>query len=163
MDNALISLKPKYVKKILAGEKTIELRRRSTNILPGTRLWIYSTLPSGSIEAIAEVESTHTDTPKIIWEKYSSEIGLSKNEFDTYVLGSNMVTAIAIRSIRKIDPSLTLHNIKEKNNSFHPPQFFTYLRPSSPVLKTLLALAKGKIKTISNNSSQYICAYTPAI
>src|SRR4051794_32919901 len=43
--DAIISIHPSYADAILAGEKTIELRRRIPNISQGARLWIYATRP----------------------------------------------------------------------------------------------------------------------
>ncbi|GBD96257.1 50S ribosomal protein L22/unknown domain fusion protein [bacterium BMS3Abin06] len=140
MNNAIISLKPKYVQSILSGEKTIELRKRTINLLPGTYLWIYATLPLGSIRAVAKIESIHRASPRSIWKKFSSHIGLSKKEFNTYVNGSNKVSAIALTSIKEINPPLALNSLRSKVKNFHPPQFFARITADHPVLNILHSL-----------------------
>ena len=142
MSNALISLKPKYVQKILSGEKRIEIRRRPVSLAPDTRLWIYSTLPSGSIEAVAEIESVCLSAPCAIWDQFSSEIGISKQEFYSYVSGRKKISAIFLKKIRKIEPAPTLNCLKSKIGEFHPPQFFKHLSSGSPILDLLHSFEK---------------------
>ena len=137
MCNAIISLKPKYVKKILSGEKTVEIRRRIVKLMPGTQLWLYATLPSGSVEAVAEIESILSESPSRIWKKFSVQLGITKQEFDSYVDGCNKVTAITLKAIRKIEPAPSLSYLKSKIGEFHPPQFFARLSKGSPLLKEL--------------------------
>jgi predicted transcriptional regulator len=144
VNNAIISLKPRYVQSILSGKKTIELRKRTINLLPGTYLWIYATLPLGSIRAVAKIESIHTATPQSIWKKYSSYIGLSKKEFNTYVNGSSKISAIALTSIKEINPPLALSNLRAKVENFHPPQFFTRITADHPVFNILHSLIGGE-------------------
>ena len=55
MDQAIISLKPRYVELILSGKKTVELRNRVVRMDPGTVIWIYATRPVGGIVALAEL------------------------------------------------------------------------------------------------------------
>lgn len=137
MNNAIISLKPKYVKKILSGEKTIEIRRRKINLLPGTQLWIYATLPWGSIEAVTEIKSIISESPGMLWKMHSSQLGITKKEYDLYVKGCNEVTVMTFMTIRKIDPSPNLRFLKSNIKNFHPPQFFMRIPDNSRLLKIL--------------------------
>ena len=133
MNNFLISIKPKYVNRMLSGEKSIEIRRRSVNLPDGALLWIYATLPLGCILAVAGVEGIVTDKPHKIWSKYASQIGVGEDEYATYVRNCNRISAIKIRSIDKIKP-IPLSLLKSQVKSFHPPQFMARLNDDSPLL-----------------------------
>ncbi|MCU1309392.1 MAG: hypothetical protein JWO20_517 [Candidatus Angelobacter sp.] len=59
----LISLQPHHTDRILAGEKTVEFRRRAPAIPNGSRLWVYSKRPRGRVEAVAKVTGLLRDRP----------------------------------------------------------------------------------------------------
>jgi predicted transcriptional regulator len=150
MNNFLISIKPIYVHRMLSGEKSIEIRRRSVNLPDGALLWIYATLPLGCILAVAVVECIMSDKPHKIWSKYAPQIGIGEDEYATYVRNCNRISAIKIRSIDKIDPSIPLSLLKSRVKGFHPPQFMTRLNKDNPLL-VYLADATHYYKTKSNH------------
>jgi len=127
MTDVLISIKPKYVNMILSGDKTVEIRNRPVKLQSGTRLWIYSTLPKGRLEALAVIDSVQFDTPSLIWKQYSDRIGLSWSTFRTYVNGSKQVSAILLKEVSGLVPSLTLGDLRSEIEGFNPPQFLRRL------------------------------------
>ncbi len=137
MNDVLISIKPNYVEKILSGEKTVELRTKRANLEPGTRMWIYSTLPKGEVKAQVTVEHVHTDSPCTIWEKYGDQIAITKEEFTAYVQNRESVSAIKINSVSQLSNSPTLKMIKKELGSFTPPQFFMRLRNNQSLYRLL--------------------------
>lgn len=137
MNEIIISIKPNFVEKILCGEKTVELRTRRANLKPGTKMWIYSTLPRGEICAYASVDCVHTDTPKAIWRQYSDEIGITKDEFWDYVGERDAVSVIKMSKVDSVGSAITLKKIKEKLGAFNPPQFFMRLERNSPIQSLL--------------------------
>ena len=72
MNDAIISIKPRHVKNILTGAKTVELRTRTIKMPKGSRLWVYSTLPVGKVEIFAEIDFVEILPPKKMWTKYSN-------------------------------------------------------------------------------------------
>ena len=146
MKNALISIKPEYVKKILSGSKTIEIRNRTVNLAPGSRLWIYSTLPKGCIEAVAVIKDIKFGSPSEIWNQYHKQIDVSESVFHSYVKGSKIVSAIFLQDVIGIGSKLTLNYIRSEIKEFHPPQFLKYIHPGNPLLCILENNARG-IKT----------------
>lgn len=131
MTDVLISIKPEYVNMILSGDKSVEIRSRHVKLQAGTRLWIYSTLPKGCLEAVAVVESIEFDDPSMIWKHYSDRIGLSLSTFRSYVNGSQQVSAIFLRNVSRLMPSLTLCELRSETERFNPPQFFKRIKPTS--------------------------------
>lgn len=146
MKEALISIKPAFVDKICAGEKTVELRNRRINLESGTRLWLYSTLPSGTLEAFTIVDSVDYDTPNSIWDRYSDRIFLKKYLFDEYTQGCDKVSAIVFSEITKIQPALSLDSMRDYHNNFQPPQFYKWITSESPLAPIFNLIAKNNFK-----------------
>jgi predicted transcriptional regulator len=138
MNDALISIKPKHVARILSGVKSVEIRNRSVHLSAGTRLWIYSTLPMGQIEAVATVQLIMTDTPDAIWHHCSAQIGVSQSAFLSYVNGSGEISAIFLKCIRRLYPPIPLSTLRSQIWDFHPPQFVKKIEPFHPLLDILI-------------------------
>jgi predicted transcriptional regulator len=137
MANVLISIKPEYVQMILSGDKSVEIRNRPVKLQPGTLLWIYSTLPKGCLEAVAVVHSTEFDAPSVIWKRHYNRIGVSWNVFLRYVNGSAHVSAIFLKDVARLVPSLTLHDLRSEIEGFNPPQFLRRIDCASPLFNLL--------------------------
>ncbi len=96
--NVLISIKPKYVEKILRKEKTVEFRKKC---FPDTvwKAFIYASSPIKKIVGYFQIDSLDTDTPENIWKRYQSKGSITKNEFDKYTAHCSKVTAIIIQKV----------------------------------------------------------------
>lgn len=138
----LISLAPAYTRAILEGRKTVELRRRRINVNNGTRIWLYSKVPTGRVEGTARVQRIHEADPKGLWSKYSELVGISRAEFDEYFQGCSKGCAIVLDRAEAVVPSLDLETMRNKVAGFHPPQFFKRL--DAEEVKVLLQTSKGK-------------------
>jgi predicted transcriptional regulator len=130
--NILISVHSKHVENMLAGRKTVELRRRALRVLPGTQVWIYCTQPTAQVSAVATIKGIFTASPKEIWQLYGQRSGLIRSEFDSYFEQSETGCAIVLSNIRRLKSPLSLHAIRKKAKRFHPPQFFKKLTASCP-------------------------------
>ncbi|PCK01968.1 MAG: hypothetical protein COA42_22500 [Alteromonadaceae bacterium] len=127
MSNALISIKPKHVANIISGKKTVELRTRSLNLPTGSKLWIYSTLPTGKVEVSTTIAFIETKPPAYIWKKHKDQICISKSEFDDYTNGRSQVTVIGLSDVKLVKKDLCLKTLRTFDTSFTPPQFFMKL------------------------------------
>ncbi|MCH2451431.1 MAG: ASCH domain-containing protein [Gracilimonas sp.] len=127
MNNFLfISVKPEFSHKIFNGEKTIELRKSSPNVNIGSTVVVYSTNPDKLIIGYCKVEEIIKTTPRIMWDKYASDLGIEKNDFDDYFESTEVAIGIKLGSVSKLKESITLQSIKEIYPAFHPPQTFKY-------------------------------------
>lgn len=140
MREALISMRPTYVRKFLAGEKSVELRSRSVNLSPGSRLWMYSTLPRGCVEAVAKVRRVEVGTPSAIWDRYGDSLAVSKATYASYVNGSRSVSAILIDRVWPLPVELTLSMLRLRVPRFQPPQFVKYMADSDPLFINIVRL-----------------------
>lgn len=130
----LISVEARHASNMLAGGKSVELRRKPLNIAQGTRVWVYSKLPRGQIDALAVVNEVVADTPNKIWNSYGAQSAISKSEFDAYFADARTGYAIIFREVKPLAPILSLSSIRDKISYFHPPQFFKRLSSESPEL-----------------------------
>ena len=137
MNQAIISLKPRYVDLVLSGEKTVELRNRIVRMNSGTRIWIYATRPVCGIVALAEVASVVHSAPMDIWNRFEREMCIDKTCFDSYIKNRECVSALVLTSIRKLKHSVTLDWIRRSVDDFQPPQFYAHLALDGRLSSTL--------------------------
>jgi len=128
-DNAnaiLISIKPKYARKILDGTKKYEFRK---GIFKRIRKWdsiayIYESSPTKRIVGKFVIARVFRTTTKTLWEKFHEHAGITEDEFFEYYKGKKCGHAIMIKDVIKftepIDPRQFISN-------FHAPQSFSYL------------------------------------
>lgn len=124
----LISLAPAYTRAILDGTKTVELRRRRVRAEVGTRVWLYSKVPTARVEGTARIQRIHERDIKKLWSEFSEGVGISKADFDEYFKGCNKGYAIVLTRVRAVLPAPDLKTMKQDLAGFHPPQFFKRLQ-----------------------------------
>jgi predicted transcriptional regulator len=144
--DALISIKPEYVEKIICGAKSVEIRTRQVAMPNNIRLWIYSTLPKATIQAFTFVEMVDIGAPETIWEKYSTSIGISKECFNEYVNGSKKISAIVTKKTSILPIEISLSKIRSKVSGFSPPQFYKLLKKDDPILIALKNILREEYK-----------------
>lgn len=123
---ALISIKPKYAEAILAGRKTVELRRRVPFLVPGTRLYIYSTLPVGAVVGAVTLVDVVRSTPEAIWDEYSAQAEIGKDDYDAYFSGTDEAVGLVLANIQRVAP-VTIAALRMLRPRFHPPQVLVRL------------------------------------
>jgi predicted transcriptional regulator len=142
----VISLEPKFVARIVNGRKTAELRRRVPRIEPGCRVWIYTKAPEAVVSVCVIVEKVVVNTPDEIWSRHCADLGVSKEEFQSYFTAREVGCAIFFKAVRGLSPAVLLSELKSITNLFHPPQFFKWLREDGPELKLL----QSRLRTCDN-------------
>jgi predicted transcriptional regulator len=123
----LFSIRPGYVKKIIDGTKTVELRRRFvTNPKPGSIAFIYSTSPVQAIVASADIMQVSRLPLEVIWQDYGPAAGVRRQDFDKYFAGLVEGYAIRLTNVRRLDPALSASALRDRFG-FVPPQSFRYV------------------------------------
>lgn len=143
----LLSVKPRFSRQIAAGTKTVELRRRPLRVPSGTTMWIYSTLPSGSVEVVARVRTIQSGCPKTLWHRFGEQAGVTREEFFEYYSGLQLGYVVSIENAEPIRSEVPLDAIRRVEPKFQPPQFFTWLHRNSPVLTLLTSRHKKPRKS----------------
>ena len=135
----LISIKPRFVEKILLKKKVLEFRRVWA-AKPVEAIVIYASSPVRRIVAIAKVKAVHQGSRKALWELADEKGGgISREELYDYFSGKKTGYAVELGRIVKarqsVDPKLLFAN-------FRPPQSFYYL--DSGKLKKIVAAVIGR-------------------
>jgi predicted transcriptional regulator len=125
----LISVKPRFAKKIFNGEKTIELRKSAPKRAQrGTQLLIYVTSPVKELWGICQIENIIKDSPQKLWQKVGKNSGISYEEFLSYYQENSNAYGIEICNVQNFwENSIKLSYLKTMFPGFSPPQTYMYL------------------------------------
>jgi type I restriction enzyme S subunit len=123
--NVLLSIKPKFVEKIISGEKKYEFRRTIFRNIESNSIFIYSSSPVKKIIGEMVVDSILSDRPKKLWEKCKEFSGICRKDFFDYFDGKDEAFAIKIQKILLFDLPIEPQKIKY---NFIPPQSFYYIK-----------------------------------
>ncbi|WP_423598697.1 hypothetical protein [Roseateles sp. MS654] len=137
--HVLISLEERHANNILAGIKTVELRRRSMHVAPGTLVWIYVKKPVGGVVGFAIAGERYAATPDTVWRKFGPVSGLARKEFMEYFVGCKEASAMPLGAPMRLPRSVGLEELRENVPGFHPPQFYARVDEESPLRNLLTA------------------------
>lgn len=122
--NVLLSIKPVYVSRIMAGTKKYEFRKSIFRREDIKSVYIYSSYPVKKIVGKFTIGKILEDRPDRLWEIVKDLSGLDETEFFNYFTGKSKGFAIEIDEVtpfkNPIDPKKCYQN-------FIPPQSFYYL------------------------------------
>ncbi|MEH1904077.1 MAG: hypothetical protein V7L04_22365 [Nostoc sp.] len=116
-----LSIKRIYAERIIAGIKTIELRKRPIGMELGDLVLLYETAPDSVIRGGFIADKTISLPVTKMWEKYHSVMGVEKEFYDSYF--DNCEFAYGTFIYRNFTfPELTLNKIYKLCSGFTPPQ-----------------------------------------
>lgn len=127
--DAIISIHPSYADAILAGAKTIELRRRIPALTIGSRLWIYATRPTAAVVGVVTIQEVAKASPSTIWKTHRSGAGVDRASYRAYFKGAQEAVAILLTAAERVGP-ISIEQLRRIRNSFHPPQVLMRLTNS---------------------------------
>ena len=138
----LISVKPKYAEMLLAGTKTVELRRVRPSIAAGDWVLIYASSPRKALLGAFQVAYVDETNPETLWRKVGSQAGISHDDFREYFSGACRGIGIHVgRAIRFPQPT-PLERMREIVPGFNPPQSYTYASAGSILGDVLFELVE---------------------
>lgn len=120
--DALISIKPKYVKEIINQTKFFEYRKKAflKNI---NRVYIYSSSPQKEIIGFFPYQGFLEGTPAFVWNQTKDFSGITETEFFKYFIGKEKAFAIIISELYIFDKPIN----PWINSNFIPPQSYRYI------------------------------------
>ena len=125
----VLSVRPVYSQKIIAGKKTVELRRRfPRSAPPGRVVYIYSTSPDRAITGIAQIVDVIRIPVSDLWDRFSHCTFVERRDFDVYFEGLEEGFALKLANARPLTRRLDLSELRERFD-FEPPQSFLYAKP----------------------------------
>ena len=122
--NVLLSIKPKFVKEIIDGNKRYEFRKVVFKNRDVTRVYIYSSSPEKQIVASFNIGDVIEDHPSKLWKRFKAQSGIEQKEFFSYFDGREKGFAIEIESLNRFEHPI---DPKEHIPGFVPPQSFCYM------------------------------------
>lgn len=124
----LISIRPRHVSGIMAGTKTVELRRRFvSSVDSNSRLLIYSTSPTRAVVGFARIKAVVRMKVTELWKRFGKAAQVLQREFEDYFSGLEEGFAIILGSVTTFKNPVEAKTLEAKFG-FVPPQSFMYLR-----------------------------------
>lgn len=131
LDNKiLMSIKPVHAEKVLAGEKTVEIRRKFSKRWAGCKIALYSSRPVSSLVGEATIRSVTSASPDQIWKEFGPGIGCSYAEFKAYSGSTKEVCAIVLGDVIRYFDRIPLDQVSHlMQQDLRPPQSHFELGP----------------------------------
>ena len=123
----VLSLKPRFAEAILAGDKTVELRRTVPKIVVPTLALLYATTPVRALLGTCVITSVRSADLSVLWREYGPRSDLHYHEFQQYFDGVDVGTALALAQPRAFGRRVPLQDLRAKPRGFRPPQSFAYV------------------------------------
>lgn len=147
----LLSVHPRFATAILAGSKTVEVRRQRVAAPPGTPVLLYATAPTMALVGMARIVAVHVGSPREIWSAHRKRAGISRREYDDYMRGATQASGLTMQEPLPFDEPVPLSSLRAVG-TFHPPQSYRYLRgddlhhvaEAAPLAGTVLREALGE-------------------
>lgn len=133
--DVLISIYPKYVQKIIAGEKKVEFRKKIP-CQSVDKIFVYSTAPQKKIVGWFLWSGYIEGSLSNVWEQSREVAGITEAEYQYYFLNHSWVYAILIHKFRHLKEYLD----PWKYDFFYPPQSYSYLREEGDLYEQLRRL-----------------------
>lgn len=122
-----LSIQPRYVQAILDGRKSVELRKRVPRAEVGSQLAIYASMPTCAVVASAIIERIESAEPEQLWKNVRKLAAVTRAEFDDYFRNHALAVGIHFSQVKVFEKPITLVELREAWQTFHPPQQFRYL------------------------------------
>ncbi|MFB7542617.1 ASCH domain-containing protein [Streptomyces zaomyceticus] len=136
----LLSVHPRFATAILAGTKTVEVRRQRVAAPPGTPVLLYATAPTMAIVGMARIASVQVASPREVWSASRTSAGISRREYDEYMSGATRASGLSLEEPITFEDPVPLAALRA-SGSFHPPQSYRYLTGED--LRKVAAAAPG--------------------
>ena len=121
-----IAVKPEYAKKLISGEKDIELRKTKPHVQAGDYAIIYASAPEKAVWGYGKIRRILLCSPQEMWANYSARLGIKEQSFWMYYDGSSKSVGIEFEMIKPINP-ISLAELRHVDPNFHPPQIYRYV------------------------------------
>jgi predicted transcriptional regulator len=122
--DVLLSIKPKYVKSIIEGDKRYEFRKTIFKNRKINRIYIYSSSPVKKIVGTFEIGGILEGHPNDLWDTVKEFAGIDDRDFFAYFEGKSRAFAIEIQNLQEFTDPI---NPYETMPGFVPPQSYCYM------------------------------------
>lgn len=123
----LFSIRPEHALKIFEGTKKVELRRSRPKLNDGDWVVVYASTPIQAVIGEVQVDRIIEEQPDALWEQVEKDAGISREQFDSYYMGTNKAYGIYLRTSRRLPIPVNLKSLRRAWSGFRPPQSYRYL------------------------------------
>lgn len=123
----VLSILPRFAHRILAGVKTVELRKIRPKLIENDLIFLYVTSPEQSLQAILRVSNIKSGSPDELWHEANGGAGLSHSEYTGYFNGTKVGCAIYFNHVTALPNPLPLTTLRTILPGFQPPQSHRYI------------------------------------
>jgi predicted transcriptional regulator len=118
-----MSIRAEYARKILSGQKKVEVRKKFSKKWKSSKVAIYASGRERSLVGEALIKDVVFDKPENVWERFSDQIGCTKEEFDKYTSSRNKVYAVVLEDAVPYRKSISIGEISDlMKENLRPPQ-----------------------------------------
>jgi predicted transcriptional regulator len=126
--NIVMSIRPEYADKIMAGQKTIELRRRiPKSMRPGQTLFIYASSPQKALVGAAIVTDVKCLPVSRLWQQYAQSACVQEETFRRYFCGMDEGFGLLLSQVVRFKSPIPVAELRDRFG-FFPPQSYRYVR-----------------------------------
>ena len=119
--DALISIRPEYVARIVNREKIYEFRKRTFKKSVG-RVFIYSSAPEKKIVGYFDWDGAIVGAVDSVWEQTRKYAGIDKNAYKAYFGNAECAYAIKLNLLHLFEEPVDPWRFQ----GFRPPQSYCY-------------------------------------
>jgi predicted transcriptional regulator len=119
----ILSIKPKYAKRIFNGTKKYEFRKRIFKKPNVDTIIVYATSPVKKLVGYFLIDDIIKTSPEKLWEMSKEKAGIAKQEFFSYFNEREVGFGIKIKRAVQFNPNIPPREIIP---DFYPPQSFSY-------------------------------------
>lgn len=128
--NMIISIRPEHAYNIMAGRKTVELRRRFPQTVPvGSLMLIYASSPEQRLVGAVVIEGVKRMTPAGLWRSFRHHACVERSLFQDYFSGAQEGFGVLLGACVRFEHPIPVSELKERFR-FFPPQSYRYIRGS---------------------------------
>jgi predicted transcriptional regulator len=135
---AILSIKPIYANQILAGTKTIELRKAPMGLTSGDVILVYSSAPEQRLTFWFQIKAVEILTVEEMWNRHQAKLGIDHEDYCSYFSELDLAVGFHVGKLNKLSP-ISLREIEEVVPGFVPPQGLIWVRDDSWRFERLIA------------------------
>jgi predicted transcriptional regulator len=136
--SAIISIKPVYANQILAGTKTIELRKSAMGLSEDDVILVYSSAPEQQLAFWFRIQMVESLSVRKMWNLHGPHLGIDFEDYSAYFNGLEYAVGFHVGEVQPIVP-IPLKEIETLVEGFVPPQGIIWLRDDMGRFKALLS------------------------
>lgn len=123
----VLSIHTRFASQILAGTKTIELRRVRPSLASGATLFVYETHPTKAMIGMARITGVQAAPVKELWASVHDRAGVTEAEFFKYFQGCEIGYGLELEDPVPFEHQLSLNCLRVLLPAFVAPQSMRYV------------------------------------